>query len=71
MRLKWGEEIIKYFSKPVKKAEEVNEWRWWALFVTAVIMIILFILKILGKIWEEQLNGSSQRWLSGRSKTIF
>jgi len=26
MSLKWGEEKIKGFSNPVKKAEEVNEW---------------------------------------------
>ena len=34
----------------VKKAEEINEWDWWALFITAVVMGILFTLKILGKI---------------------
>lgn len=50
MSLKWGEEKLKEFSKPVKKAEEVNEWGWWALFVTAVIMGVLFVLKVLGKI---------------------
>jgi len=50
MSLKWGEEKIKGFSSPVKKAEETNECAWWGLFVTAVVMGILFILKILGKI---------------------
>ncbi|GAI94547.1 unnamed protein product [marine sediment metagenome] len=50
MKLRWGEEIIKGFSKPVKKAEEVNDWGWWSLFVVVVIMGILFILKISGKI---------------------
>ena len=50
MSLKWGEEKLKEFSDPVKKAEETNEWAWWALFVTAVVMGILFSLKILGKI---------------------
>jgi len=50
MSLKWGEEEFKGFSKPVKKAEEVNEWGWWALFVVIVVMEILFLLKVLGKI---------------------
>jgi len=48
--LQQGEEKLKEFIDPVKTAEEVNEWAWWALFVTAVVMTILFILKILGKI---------------------
>ena len=30
MKLKVGYEKIKGFSSPVKKAEEVNEWGWWA-----------------------------------------
>jgi len=50
MSLRWGNEKIKGFSSPVKKAEEINDWAWWALFVAVVIMGILFILKILGKI---------------------
>jgi len=50
MILKWGEEKIKGFSSPVKKAEEINEWGWWALFGVLVIMEVIFILKILGKI---------------------
>ena len=50
MRLKWGEEKIKGFSKPVKKAEEINDWAWWALFGAVIVMGILVILKILGKI---------------------
>ena len=50
MSLKWGKDKIKGFNSLVKKAEEVNDWAWWALFVTAVVMGILFILKILGKI---------------------
>jgi hypothetical protein len=50
MRLKWGEEKIKGFSSPVKKAEEVNDWAWWGLFGAVVIMVALFILKMLGKI---------------------
>jgi len=50
MSLKWGNEKIKGFSSPVKKAEEVNDWAWWALFGVVVIMEVIFILKILGKI---------------------
>ncbi|MBA7587806.1 hypothetical protein ES708_29848 [subsurface metagenome] len=50
MRLKWGEEKIKGFSRPVKKAEEVNDWAWWGLFVAAIVMVVIFILKVLGKI---------------------
>lgn len=50
MKLRWGEEEIKGFSNLVKKAEEVNDWSWWALFGAVVIMEVIFILKILGKI---------------------
>ena len=50
MKLKVGYEKIKGFSNPVKKAEEVNEWGWWALFGAVVVMEVMFILKVLGKI---------------------
>ena len=50
MKLRWGEEKIKGFSSPVKKAEEINDWAWWGFFGAVVIMEILIILKILGKI---------------------
>jgi len=50
MRLKWGEEIIKGFSNPVKKVEGSNDWAWWGLFGAVVIMVVLVILKMLGKI---------------------
>ena len=50
MKLKVGYEKIKGFSSPVKKAEEVNEWGWWALFGVIILMEVMFILKILGKI---------------------
>jgi len=49
MKLKIGKEKIKGFSSPVKKAERANDWAWWALFGAVVFMIILVILKILGK----------------------
>ena len=50
MKFKVGYEKIKGFSSPVKTAEEVNDWAWWALFGVIVVMEILFLLKILGKI---------------------
>ena len=50
MKLRVGKEEIKGFSSPVKKAERINDWAWWGLFVVVVIMGILVILKILGKI---------------------
>ena len=50
MRLKWGNEKIRIFSSPVRKAEKINEWSWWALFGALVIMEVIFILKVLGKI---------------------
>lgn len=42
MSLKWDGKF--------KKAEEINEWGWWALFGVIVVMEILFLLKIFGKI---------------------
>ena len=50
MSLRWGNEKIKGFSSPVKKAEEINDWSWWALFVAVIIMEVIFVLKTLGKI---------------------
>lgn len=47
MSLRWGEERIKGFSDPVKKAED---WSWWVLFAAGIAMGILVILKISGKI---------------------
>ena len=50
MSLRWGNEKIKGFSSPVKKAEAINDWSWWVLFGAVIIMEVLAILKILGKI---------------------
>lgn len=50
MRLRWGYEKIREYSEPIKKAEWINEWSWWALFVTVVIMEVIVILKMLEKI---------------------
>ena len=50
MKLRVGYEKIKGFSSPIKKAETINDWAWWGLFVAMVIMEVVVILKILGKI---------------------
>jgi len=46
MKLRWGEEKIKGFSKPVKKAERPDDWAWWGLFVAMIIMLIVVFKKI-------------------------
>ena len=50
MKLRWGNERIKIFSNPVKKAERKNDWAWWGLFVVVVLMVVSVILKMLGKV---------------------
>ncbi|GAI45675.1 unnamed protein product [marine sediment metagenome] len=50
MKFRWGKEKIKGFSNPIKKAERTNDWAWWTLFGTVIIMEILVILKMSGKI---------------------
>jgi len=50
MKLKWGKEEIRGFSNLVKKAEETNDWAWWGLFGSVIIMGIIVILKMAGKI---------------------
>ena len=50
MSLRWGYEKIKGFSSPVKKAEAINDWSWWALFGAVIIMEVIAILKMSGKI---------------------
>ena len=50
MKLKWGEKKIKRFDSLGKKAEAINDWSWWALFIAVVIMEVIVILRILGKI---------------------
>ena len=50
MKFRWGYEKIKGFSSPAKKAEEVNDWAWWALFAAVIVMGIIVILKMSGKI---------------------
>ena len=50
MKLRIGYEKIKGFSSPVKKAEAINDWAWWGLFVAMVVMIVIVILKMSGKI---------------------
>ena len=50
MKLRLGNERIKGFSSPVKKAEAVNDWAWWVLFGAIIIMEVIAILKMSGKI---------------------
>lgn len=50
MSLRWGYEKIKGFSRPVRKAEAINDWAWWSLFVAVIIMEVLVVLKMSGKI---------------------
>ena len=48
MRLRWTDEEIKYFNKPIPTAEKQNEWSWWGIFIAVVIMEIIVIGKIIG-----------------------
>ena len=48
MKLKWGKEKIKYFSKPIQKADRTNEWSWWGIFIAMIIMEVIVIGKIVG-----------------------
>jgi len=50
MKVRWGNEKIKGFSRPVKKAEAINDWAWWALFGAVILMEVMVILKMSGKI---------------------
>ena len=47
MSLKWGEEEIKGFSSPAKKAERTNDWAWWPVIITVVIAMSIALSKIL------------------------
>ena len=50
MSVKWGNKKIKGFSNPVKTAEVINDWAWWALFGAVIVMEVIAILKMAGKI---------------------
>lgn len=50
MKFRWGYEKIKGYSEPIKEAEWINDWSWWALLVAVIIMEVIVILKILEKI---------------------
>jgi len=62
MKLKWGNKELKYgygkspdnqgviMERARGKSREVNDWAWWPLFGTMLVMEIILILKILGKI---------------------
>ena len=47
MKMKWGNEELKYFRKGIKKEENINETSWWFLFGAIVIMEIILIGKII------------------------
>jgi len=46
MKLRWGEEQIKYFSKPVTKAERNLNWAWVLMIFTVVITMIIALRRI-------------------------
>jgi len=48
MKMKWTDADYAYFNKPIKKAEQTNEWSWWVLFGAVVIMEVIVIGKIVG-----------------------
>jgi hypothetical protein len=48
--LKWTDEEIRYFRKPIMKAEQTNEWAWWILLGALIVMEAMVVLKVLGKI---------------------
>jgi len=48
MKMKWGEAESRYFTKPIKTAEQMNEWSWWFLFGAIIVMEAIFIAKIVG-----------------------
>ena len=48
--LKWTDEELKYFNKPIMKAEQTNEWAWWGMLVALIVMETMVVLKVLGKI---------------------
>lgn len=50
MKIKWSKEAIKYFNRPIMKAERSTDWGWWGLFGMLIIMEIIILLKILEKI---------------------
>ena len=50
MKFRVGYEKIKGFSDPVKKAERINDWSWWAIFAAVIIMEVIVVLKMSGKI---------------------
>ena len=48
--LKWTDEELKYFNKPIMKAEQTNEWSWWVMLGALIVMEVMVVLKVLGKI---------------------
>jgi hypothetical protein len=50
IKLKWGNEELRYFNKPIMKAEQTNDLAWWILFGAVIVMEAMVVLKVLGKI---------------------
>ena len=48
--LKWTDEELKYFNKPIMKSEQTNDLFWWILFGVVIVMAAMVVLKVLGKI---------------------
>jgi len=48
--LKWTDEELKYFNKPIMKAEQTNDWAWWVMLGALIVMEAMVVLKVLGKI---------------------
>lgn len=40
MKLKWGSEELKYFTKPIKKAERIGDWFWWLVLAVCLWAVI-------------------------------
>lgn len=45
MKLEWGEEKIKGFSDPVKKARRKIEYAWWIFWIITVVIIATIALR--------------------------
>jgi len=46
MKLKWTDEELRYFSKPIKKAERTGDWFWYAVMATCLGAIGWMLVKL-------------------------
>ena len=42
----WNKKELKYFNRPIMKAEQTNEWSWWILLVALIVMEAMVVLKV-------------------------